>query len=92
MLVDAPQLENALLNLCINARDAMPDGGELTIAVANRVLDAGAAQQLDLPIGEYVCLSVQDTGTGMSADVMSRCSSRSSPPSRSGRAPVWACR
>uniref|UniRef100_UPI003F7D9C10 PAS domain-containing protein n=1 Tax=Xanthomonas sp. 0924 TaxID=2835534 RepID=UPI003F7D9C10 len=72
VLVDAPQLENALLNLCINARDAMPDGGELTIAVANRVLDAGAAQQLDLPIGEYVCLSVQDTGTGMSADVMSK--------------------
>jgi CheY-like chemotaxis protein len=60
------------LNLCINARDAMPDGGELTIAVANRVLDAGAAQQLDLPIGEYVCLSVRDTGTGMSADVMSK--------------------
>ncbi|CAE6752324.1 hybrid sensor histidine kinase/response regulator [Xanthomonas arboricola] len=72
VLVDAPQLENALLNLCINARDAMPDGGELTIAVANRVLDAGAAQQLDLQIGEYVCLSVQDTGTGMSADVMSK--------------------
>ncbi|MBB4708812.1 hybrid sensor histidine kinase/response regulator [Xanthomonas arboricola] len=72
VLVDAPQLENALLNLCINARDAMPDGGELTIAVANRVLDAGAAQQLDLPIGEYVCLSVRDTGTGMSADVMSK--------------------
>ncbi|NJC43167.1 UNVERIFIED_ORG: PAS domain S-box-containing protein [Xanthomonas campestris] len=72
VLVDAPQLENALLNLCINARDAMPDGGELTIAVANRVLDAGAAQQLDLPIGEYVCLSVQDTGTGMSAEVMSK--------------------
>ncbi|PPU01933.1 hybrid sensor histidine kinase/response regulator [Xanthomonas arboricola] len=72
VLVDAPQLENALLNLCINARDAMPDGGELTIAVANRVLEAGAAQQLDLPIGEYVCLSVQDTGTGMSADVMSK--------------------
>ncbi|WP_258079372.1 hybrid sensor histidine kinase/response regulator, partial [Xanthomonas arboricola] len=72
VLVDAPQLENALLNLCINARDAMPDGGELTIAVANRVLESGAAQQLDLPIGEYVCLSVQDTGTGMSADVMSK--------------------
>ncbi|NIJ78193.1 PAS domain S-box-containing protein [Xanthomonas campestris] len=72
VLVDAPQLENALLNLCINARDAMPDGGELTIAVANRLLEAGAAQQLDLPIGEYVCLSVQDTGTGMSADVMSK--------------------
>ncbi|PPU42669.1 hybrid sensor histidine kinase/response regulator [Xanthomonas arboricola] len=72
VLVDAPQLENALLNLCINARDAMPDGGELTIGIANRVVEAGAAQQLDLPIGEYVCLSVQDTGTGMSADVMSK--------------------
>ncbi|WP_166761842.1 hybrid sensor histidine kinase/response regulator [Xanthomonas euroxanthea] len=72
VLVDAPQLENALLNLCINARDAMPDGGELTIGIANRVLEAEAAQQLDLPVGEYVCLSVQDTGTGMSAEVMSK--------------------
>ncbi|MBO9766681.1 MULTISPECIES: hybrid sensor histidine kinase/response regulator [Xanthomonas] len=72
VLVDAPQLENALLNLCINARDAMPDGGRLTISLHNRALDAAAAQQLDLPAGDYVCLSVQDTGTGMTAEVMSK--------------------
>lgn len=72
VLVDAPQLENALLNLCINARDAMPDGGELTIAIANCALNEAAAQHLDLPVGDYVCLSVQDNGTGMTAEVMSK--------------------
>ncbi|WP_019304867.1 hybrid sensor histidine kinase/response regulator, partial [Xanthomonas oryzae] len=72
VLVDAPQLENALLNLCINARDAMPDGGELIISLHNRALDAAAAQQLELPAGDYVCLSVQDTGTGMTAEVMGK--------------------
>ncbi|AZR23323.1 hybrid sensor histidine kinase/response regulator [Xanthomonas vasicola] len=72
VLVDAPQLENALLNLCINARDAMPDGGELTISLHNRTLDVAAAQQLELPAGDYLCLSVQDTGTGMSAEVMAK--------------------
>lgn len=72
VLVDAPQLENALLNLCINARDAMPDGGELTISLHNRSLDHAAAQLLDLPPGDYVCLSVQDTGTGMTEEIMSK--------------------
>ncbi|WP_115527565.1 MULTISPECIES: hybrid sensor histidine kinase/response regulator [Xanthomonas] len=72
VLVDAPQLENALLNLCLNARDAMPDGGVLTIRLHNRSLDPVAAQQLDLPAGDYVCLSVQDTGTGMTDEVMSK--------------------
>ncbi|KQR18021.1 MULTISPECIES: hybrid sensor histidine kinase/response regulator [Xanthomonas] len=72
VLVDAPQLENALLNLCLNARDAMPDGGVLTIRLHNRSLDPVAAQQLDLPPGDYVCLSVQDTGTGMTDEVMSK--------------------
>ncbi|MEA9480252.1 PAS domain-containing protein [Xanthomonas campestris] len=72
VLVDAPQLENALLNLCINARDAMPDGGALTIAITNAELRGSAAQQLELPEGQYVCLSVQDTGTGMSEEVMEK--------------------
>lgn len=72
VLVDAPQLENALLTLCINARDAIPDGGELTIGIANCVLNERAAHQLDLPVGEYVCLSVHETGTGMTAEVMSK--------------------
>ncbi len=71
-LVDPPQLENALLNLCINARDAMPDGGRLTIETANRALDAHAAAACELEPGQYVALSVTDTGTGMTPEVMAR--------------------
>ncbi|MEO7067000.1 MAG: ATP-binding protein, partial [Rhodanobacter sp.] len=71
-LVDPPQLENALLNLCINARDAMPDGGHLTIKTANRSLDEHAAALCELDPGEYVLLSVTDTGTGMSPEVIAR--------------------
>ncbi|WP_238384415.1 ATP-binding protein, partial [Teichococcus vastitatis] len=63
---------NALLNLCINARDAMPDGGRLTVTTANCQLDRQAAQVPDLPAGRYVVLSVSDTGTGMTPDVMAR--------------------
>ena len=72
ILVDAPQLESALLNLCINARDAMPDGGKLTIETTNRPLDERAAAAQDLPAGDYVSLCVTDTGTGMTPDVMAR--------------------
>jgi CheY-like chemotaxis protein len=71
-LVDPNQLENALLNLCINARDAMPGGGRLTIETANRWLDERAAQQRDLPAGQYVSLCVTDTGTGMPPEVAAR--------------------
>ena len=72
ILVDANQLENAVLNLCINARDAMPDGGKLTIETANRWLDERAARQHDLPVGQYVSLCVTDTGTGMTPDVIAK--------------------
>ncbi len=71
-LVDANQLENALLNLCINARDAMPDGGTLTIEAANVPIDEREGRLHDLPPDEYVVLSVEDTGTGMASDVVDR--------------------
>ncbi|KQT57388.1 MULTISPECIES: PAS domain-containing protein [unclassified Aureimonas] len=71
-LVDPPQLENALLNLCINARDAMPDGGKLTIETANRWLDDRAARERDVPPGQYISMCVSDNGTGMPADVIER--------------------
>ncbi|WP_350448483.1 ATP-binding protein [Pseudomonas solani] len=68
--VDASQLENALLNLCINARDAMPDGGCITLRTANLALDHEAAHAHDMPEGYYLSLCVSDTGTGMTPDVM----------------------
>ncbi|WP_373866709.1 PAS domain-containing protein [Methylobacterium oxalidis] len=71
-LVDPPQLENALLNLCINARDAMPDGGRITIETANKWLDERAARERDLPPGQYLSLCVTDTGTGMTPDVIAK--------------------
>jgi len=70
--VDPGQLESALLNLCINARDAMPDGGKLTIETSNRWMDERAARQRGLEPGQYVSLCVSDTGTGMSPEVIAR--------------------
>jgi PAS domain S-box-containing protein len=70
--VDAGQLENALLNLCINARDAMPDGGKLTIETGNRWMDDRAAAERRLEPGQYVSLCVSDTGTGMSPEIVAR--------------------
>jgi PAS domain S-box-containing protein len=69
---DPSQLENALLNLCINARDAMPEGGTLVIETANRWVDARTAPARDLPEGQYVSLTVSDNGVGMSAEVAAR--------------------
>ena len=70
--IDPSQLESALLNLCINSRDAMPDGGRLTIETANKWLDHHAARERDLPPGQYVSLCVSDTGTGMTPEVIRR--------------------
>jgi PAS domain S-box-containing protein len=72
ILVDPNQLESALLNLCINARDAMPDGGKLTIETDNRTLLEGEARELELQSMEYVLLCVSDTGGGMTPAVIER--------------------
>jgi PAS domain S-box-containing protein len=71
-LVDPNQLENALLNMCINARDAMPDGGRLTIETANESLAERAARECDLPPGQYVSVCVVDDGVGMTPEVMAK--------------------
>jgi PAS domain S-box-containing protein len=71
-LTDPHQLENALLNLCINARDAMPHGGRLTVETCNRWIDERGARARDLAAGQYISLCVSDNGTGMSAEVISR--------------------
>src|SRR3954471_13003372 len=71
-LCDPNQLESALLNLAINARDAMPDGGRLTILTSNARLDTVTAEKPALSPGDYVCVAVNDTGVGMSAEVMAR--------------------
>jgi len=71
-LVDPNQLENALLNLCINARDAMPNGGKLTIETVNCSFNPTAAVEREMRPGDYVDLSVSDTGTGMSEEVIQR--------------------
>ncbi|WP_420478087.1 ATP-binding protein [Brevundimonas sp. FT23028] len=71
--VDPSQLENALLNLCINARDAMaPNTGRLTIETANKWLDDRAAKERDLKPGQYISLCVTDTGSGIPADIVDR--------------------
>jgi PAS domain S-box-containing protein len=71
-LCDPNQLESALLNLAINSRDAMPDGGRLTIATSNARLDRVAAKTPALTPGDYVCIAVTDSGVGMSAEVAAR--------------------
>jgi signal transduction histidine kinase/CheY-like chemotaxis protein len=69
-MVDASQIELVILNLVINSRDAMPDGGCVTVRTAN--LSANVVRPLDLAPGDYVAVSVSDTGTGMSAEVRAK--------------------
>jgi signal transduction histidine kinase len=69
---DANQVENALLNLAVNARDAMPSGGRLTIETANAFLDDAYAGANDIRAGQYVVVAVSDTGMGMPKDVLQK--------------------
>lgn len=72
IFADISELESALLNLAINARDAMPDGGQLTIETANVFLDDAYAKDAEIAAGQYVGIFVSDTGTGMSSDIVAK--------------------
>jgi two-component system NtrC family sensor kinase len=72
VFVNPDQLGNAILNLALNARDAMPDGGRLTIECNNCRLDRLAAEQADVPAGDYVGIFVSDTGNGMPPEVQEK--------------------
>ena len=71
-LVDLNQLENAVLNLCINARDAMPAGGRLTLLTRNDWMNSRVAAEAELPPGHYVTLEVTDTGVGMPPEIAAK--------------------
>jgi CheY-like chemotaxis protein len=73
IMIDLPQLESALLNLSVNARDAMPGGGSITIEARNVTLDAGAEElNPEAAPGDYVAISVSDTGTGMPPETIAK--------------------
>ncbi len=70
--LDQSQLENVLLNLCMNAKDAMPSGGTITISTSHASLTPETAKTLELDGGDYIVLKVQDTGKGMAPDIVSQ--------------------
>jgi PAS domain S-box-containing protein len=70
--VDAGQLESAILNLCVNARDAMPAGGRLTIETGNIYIDERYAREASLTAGQFVLIAVTDSGTGMVPEVIAK--------------------
>ena len=72
VLADANRLESAILNLAVNARDAMEHGGKLTIETANAPIDAAHARDYAIASGEYVMIAVTDTGTGMTPDIIAK--------------------
>lgn len=73
IMANASQIHQVFLNLCVNARDAMPDGGELTVSAANLMLDPVTAGQIpDARPGKYIAVEVKDTGTGIPADILTR--------------------
>lgn len=69
---DPGQLENVILNLAVNARDAMPEGGKLTIETSNAYVDGTYARDSQMAEGQYVLIAVTDTGHGMTADVLAK--------------------
>ncbi len=89
--VDAHQLESAVLNIAINARDAMPEGGKLTIETGNAYLDdAYARQHPEVDPGQYVMVAITDDGTGMAPETVARVFDPFFTTSRPARAPAWA--
>ena len=88
---DPSQIENAILNLAVNARDAMGEEGKLTIETANSHLDDSyAATHAEVKAGQYVMIAVTDSGTGMTPEIMAKAFEPFSRPSRSTRAPALA--
>ena len=72
VMADPAQLENAILNLAVNARDAMPDGGRLTIETMNAFVDDAYAQEYAIEAGQYVLIAVADTGAGMAPEIIAK--------------------